>query len=114
MGLPHPSDNYINYDKTDLPRNLETLKDKQLLLIHGTADRLSNVQHSMLLMKCLTDKGVPFRLQVSNPIALIKLIIKALFHSCVNMQIYPDGDHSLYRERLHFHHVMEDFFGSCF
>jgi len=91
MGLPHPSDNYINYDKTDLPRNLEMLKDKQLLLIHGTADRLANIQHSMLLIKCLTDKGVPFRLQ-----------------------IYPDGDHSLYRERVHFHHVMEDFFASCF
>lgn len=79
MGLPHPSDNYINYDKTDLPRNLETLKDKQVLLIHGTADRLASIQHSMMLIKCLTDKAVPFRLQVSNPIALIKLVVKALF-----------------------------------
>ena len=64
MGLPLPADNYINYDKTDLVRNLETIKDKQLLLIHGTADRLVNLQHTMLLMKALSDRNIPFRLQV--------------------------------------------------
>ena len=65
MGTPMPQDNYINYDKTDLVRNLETIKDKQFMIIHGTADRKVNIQHSMLLMKALTDKGVPFKIQVN-------------------------------------------------
>lgn len=64
MGMPFPQDNYINYDKTDLVRNLETIKDKQFLLVHGTADRKVNIQHSMLLMKALTEKGAPFKIQV--------------------------------------------------
>jgi hypothetical protein len=29
-------------------------------------------------------------------------------------QLYPDGDHSLWRERMHFHQVMEDLFAGCF
>jgi len=89
--VPYPQDNYINYDKTDLVRNLEAIKGKTLLVIHGTADRQVNIQHSMLLMKALTDKGVPFKIQ-----------------------IYPDGDHSLYEERFHLHRAMEEFFAACF
>lgn len=65
MATPLPFDNYINYDKTDLVRNLESMKDKQFMIMHGTADRQVNVQHSMLLMKALTDKGAPFKIQVT-------------------------------------------------
>lgn len=66
MGTPMPHDNYINYDKTDLVRNLESIKDKQFMIMHGTSDRQVNIQHSMLLMKALTDKGAPFKIQVSE------------------------------------------------
>lgn len=71
MGLPTPQDNYVNYDKTDLVRNLETIKEKQLLIVHGTGDRIVSIQHSMLLMKALTDKGVPYKIQVSSHLMFI-------------------------------------------
>lgn len=28
--------------------------------------------------------------------------------------MYPDGEHSLYRERYHLHQVMEELFAACF
>lgn len=34
--------------------------------------------------------------------------------SCLCLQLYPDGDNSLYRERMHLHQVIEDLFVSCF
>lgn len=65
MGLPIPQDNYVNYDKTDLVRNLgHIIKDKQLLIAHGTGDRIVSIQHSMLLMKALTNHGVAYKIQV--------------------------------------------------
>ena len=68
MGLPWSKDNYLNYDKTDLMQNIFKMKDKEFLLAHGTADRKVNIQHSMLLMKALTENNIPFRLQVSRMI----------------------------------------------
>lgn len=65
MGSPWPKENFIYYDKSDLFRNLELIKDKEFMIIHGTADYKVNIQHSMLLMKALTDLAVPFRVQVS-------------------------------------------------
>lgn len=66
MGLPWSKDNYINYDKTDLMQNIFNIRDKEFLIVHGTADRKVNIQHSMLLMKALTENNIPFRLQVSK------------------------------------------------
>ncbi|XP_015786539.1 inactive dipeptidyl peptidase 10 [Tetranychus urticae] len=91
MGLPWPQDNYINYDKSDLFRSVSGLKDKAFMIIHGTADTKVNIQHSMLLIKALTDRGIPFR-----------------------VQLYPDGEHSLYDEQFHLYKTMEDFFARCF
>lgn len=65
MGIPWSSrDNYLGYDKTDLMQNIYKIKDKEFLLVHGTADMKVNIQHSMLLMKALTEHNIPFRLQV--------------------------------------------------
>lgn len=64
MGLPWSKDSYMSYDKTDLMQNIFKIKDKEFLLVHGTADRKVNIQHTMLLMKALTENNIPFRLQV--------------------------------------------------
>lgn len=66
MGLPWPQDNFMNYDRSDLFRRVSGLKDKALMVIHGTADSKVNIQHSMLLIKALTDSDVPVRVQVSS------------------------------------------------
>jgi dipeptidyl aminopeptidase/acylaminoacyl peptidase len=86
MGLPLPADNYVNYDKTDLVRNLETIKDKQLLLVHGTADRLVNLQHTMLLMKALAERSIPFRLQVRLSCCLFPYSVS--FQYCFPCLVY--------------------------
>ncbi|XP_074599103.1 inactive dipeptidyl peptidase 10-like [Brevipalpus obovatus] len=91
MGLPSSHLNSFSYDKTDLFRELGPLREKAMMIIHGTADTKVNIQHSMLLMKQLTMRGIPFR-----------------------VQLYPDADHSLFEERLHLYRTMEDFFARCF
>jgi acetyl esterase/lipase len=91
MSSGWPRDSFANYDKADLLANVHRLKDKEFLLVHGTADQKVNVQHSMLLMKAMTEANIPFRLQ-----------------------LYPDGDHSLLDEQLHLYKTMEEFFAKCF
>jgi dipeptidyl aminopeptidase/acylaminoacyl peptidase len=66
MGMPWPQDNFINYEKTDLTRKLSSLKGKTFLLVHGTIDKRVNIQHSMLLIKSLTEQGVQFKIQVNK------------------------------------------------
>lgn len=38
MQMPWPTDNYIGYEKADVTKKAANIKDKKLLLIHGTAD----------------------------------------------------------------------------
>jgi len=64
MGLPSSHLTSLSYDKTDLFQELGPLREKALMIIHGTADTKVNIQHSMLLMKQLTMRGIPFRVQV--------------------------------------------------
>ena len=66
MGFP--TENNVNYDKADITRNLDSIRtdQKQVLFVHGTADRLASVQNTMLIMKALTSRGVSFKIQVSD------------------------------------------------
>lgn len=64
MGPPERPENYVHYERVDIVKNLKAYKSKAFLLMHGTADRKVNIQHSMLLMKSLTEKGAPFKIQV--------------------------------------------------
>ncbi|GIX74977.1 venom dipeptidyl peptidase 4 [Caerostris extrusa] len=67
-------------------------EEKKFLLIHGTADDNVHLQHSMMLIKALTNAGVLFR-----------------------TQIYPDEKHSLVNVKMHLYQTMEDFLEyTCF
>lgn len=66
MGLPSSHESIISYDKTDIFRSLAPLREKALMIIHGTGDTKVNILHSMLLMKALTERAIAFRVQVIN------------------------------------------------
>lgn len=38
MQMPWPEDNYAGYQEADVNKKAAQIKDKKLLLIHGTAD----------------------------------------------------------------------------
>lgn len=89
MGLPR--DNLAGYERADLTRAAAKLKGKKFLLVHGTADDNVHFQHSMMLAKELTKKGVLYKTQV-----------------------YPDEKHGLGHVTLHLHLAMEQFLDDCF
>uniref|UniRef100_A0A1W7RAN4 Venom dipeptidyl peptidase 4 n=1 Tax=Hadrurus spadix TaxID=141984 RepID=A0A1W7RAN4_9SCOR len=91
MQMPESPGNYIGYEKSDITRKGENFKGKKFLLVHGTADEMVHLQHSMMLMKALTDAGVIYR-----------------------AQIYPDENHDLANVKFHFYLTMEDFLEQCF
>ncbi|XP_077503728.1 prolyl endopeptidase FAP-like isoform X5 [Amblyomma americanum] len=89
MGLPR--DNLAGYERADLTRAAARLKGKKFLLVHGTADDNVHFQHSMMLAKELTRKGVLYKTQV-----------------------YPDEKHALSHVTTHLYNAMEDFIDDCF
>ncbi|XP_055942406.1 inactive dipeptidyl peptidase 10-like [Argiope bruennichi] len=92
MQSPKPEDNYIGYEKSDVSIRAEHVRGKKFLLIHGTADDDVHLQHSMMLIKALTNAGVLFR-----------------------TQIYPDEKHALVNVKMHLYQTMEDFLEyTCF
>lgn len=64
MGTPNVTDNYRGYEDSDLSKKAMTLDKKLLMLIHGSADETVHYQHSMMLIRALTEKGILFRHQV--------------------------------------------------
>ncbi|XP_055942974.1 inactive dipeptidyl peptidase 10-like isoform X1 [Argiope bruennichi] len=91
MQMPWATDNYIGYEKADVTKKAANIKDKKLLLIHGTADDNVHTQQSLMLMKAITDAGV-------------------MYHA----QVYPDESHSLSNVKSHLYRTMESFLDNCF
>lgn len=91
LSSPNVTDNYKGYEEGDLSKYVDLLRDKQYLLVHGTADDNVHFQQSMLLAKSLTSQGVLFK-----------------------QQIYPDEGHSLSGVKRHLYRSMTSFFEDCF
>lgn len=91
MNTPNVTDNYKGYAEGDLTTFVDQLRDKQYLLVHGTADDNVHFQQSMMLAKALTSRGVLFK-----------------------QQIYTDEGHDLSGVRRHLYRSMTTFFEECF
>lgn len=91
MNSPNVTDNYKGYKDGDLTEYVDQLRDKQFLLIHGTADDNVHFQQTMTLSKALSSKGVLFK-----------------------QQIYPDEGHSLSGVKRHLYRTITLFFEDCF
>lgn len=91
LSSPNVTDNYKGYEEADLTKFADQLRDKQYLLIHGTADDNVHIQQSMILAKSLTSRGVLFK-----------------------QQIYTDEGHDLDGVQRHLYRSMTTFFDDCF
>ncbi|CAG0916984.1 unnamed protein product [Notodromas monacha] len=92
LGYPLESKaNQRRYLATDVSLQVEGLREKPFLLIHGSADETVPLRHSMLLSAALTDKAIPFR-QV----------------------VYPDQPHELSGVLDHADDLLAEFFDECF
>lgn len=91
MSTPNVTDNYRGYEESDLTKHADLLRDKQYLLVHGTADDNVHMQQSMTFAKSLTSRGVLFK-----------------------QQIYTDEGHDLIGVKRHLYRSMTTFFEECF
>ncbi|XP_043070568.1 inactive dipeptidyl peptidase 10 isoform X2 [Drosophila grimshawi] len=91
LSFPNVTDNYKGYEESDLSKYVDNLRERQFLLVHGTADDNVHVQQSMVLARALTSKGVLYK-----------------------QQIYPDEGHSLSGVKRHLYRSMTAFFDDCF
>lgn len=85
------TDNYKGYEEGDLTKHVDRLRDKQFLLVHGTADDNVHFQQTMTLARALAANGVLFK-----------------------QQIYPDEGHNLAGVKRHLYRSMTGFLEDCF
>ena len=112
LGLPTPFDNARGYFNSDTTQQAKKLKNKKLLLVHGTggwptmslllstsdslfpplSDDNVHYQNTMMMVRALEEKDVLFR-QLS----------------------YPDENHGIVALRPHLYHSLTDFIlNDCF
>nr|XP_036232659.1 venom dipeptidyl peptidase 4-like [Bactrocera oleae] len=91
LSFPNVTDNYKGYEEGDLSKYVDNLRDRQFLLVHGTAEDNVHVQQSMVLARALTNKGVLYK-----------------------QQIYPVEGHTLAGVKRHLYRSMTSFFEDCF
>lgn len=92
LGLPTPFDNARGYFNSDTTQQASKLKNKTLLLVHGTGDDNVHYQNTMMLVRALEEKDILFR-ELS----------------------YPDENHGIVALRPHLYHSLTDFIlNDCF
>ncbi|KAJ8954777.1 hypothetical protein NQ318_014887 [Aromia moschata] len=90
--LGFPSKHLQEYDNADLTLKAANLNERNLLLIHGTADTQVSPQHSLMLARALVDQDI-------------------LFHHLV----YPDEEHDFGRKALlHMYKEIDQYFNDSF
>jgi predicted esterase len=66
MGQPNLTENFKGYAEADLTRLATTLQNKNISIIHGTADNMVNYQHTLHLTKALIKQDTSFTEQVGK------------------------------------------------
>ncbi|XP_018579653.1 inactive dipeptidyl peptidase 10 [Anoplophora glabripennis] len=90
--LGFPSKHLQEYDNADLTMKAVNLNERNLLLIHGTADTQVTPQHSLMLAKALIDQDILFQ-----------------------QLAYPDEDHDFSTKALlHMYKEIDQFFNDSF
>lgn len=59
-----PGGNYRGYEESSLLLQAASLKNRSLLLVHGTADTDVHFDHTLKLSRALTKAGVTFRYNI--------------------------------------------------
>ncbi|XP_044525072.1 inactive dipeptidyl peptidase 10 [Gracilinanus agilis] len=90
LGLPSKDES--TYQASSVLHNIHSLKEENLLIIHGTADTKVHFQHSAELIKHLIKAGVNY-----------------------TMQVYPDEGHNIASEKskYHLYSTILRFFSDC-
>uniref|UniRef100_A0A5F8HGP7 Dipeptidyl peptidase like 10 n=1 Tax=Monodelphis domestica TaxID=13616 RepID=A0A5F8HGP7_MONDO len=90
LGLPSKEESA--YQASSVLHNIHSLKEENLLIIHGTADTKVHFQHSAELIKHLIKAGVNY-----------------------TMQVYPDEGHNIASEKskYHLYSTILRFFSDC-
>uniref|UniRef100_A0A4X2L065 Dipeptidyl peptidase like 10 n=1 Tax=Vombatus ursinus TaxID=29139 RepID=A0A4X2L065_VOMUR len=90
LGLPSKEES--TYQASSVLHNIHSLKEENLLIIHGTADTKVHFQHSAELIKHLIKAGVNY-----------------------TMQVYPDEGHNIVSEKskYHLYSTILRFFSDC-
>lgn len=111
MGLPTPDDNLDGYRISDVTSQARRLKNKKLLLVHGTAGKTTfktfSIEQTLLLL--LLDDNVHYQQSM--------MLTRALEEADVLFQqlSYPDENHGLVGLRPHFYHALSNFIlNDCF
>ena len=123
MGLPTPDDNSQAYKISDVTAKAEKLRNKKLLIVHGTAGIVKIFKYSPSINqpmnkgeKCLsfikslmTDDNVHYQQSM--------MLTRALEEADVLFQqlSYPDENHGIVGLRPHFYHSLSNFIlNDCF
>lgn len=112
MGLPTPDDNLDGYRISDVTSQARRLKNKKLLLVHGTAGMhifTFLASHKPLYMHFFLDDNVHYQQSM--------MLTRALEEADVLFQqlSYPDENHGLVGLRPHFYHALSNFIlNDCF
>lgn len=69
MGMPNRTDTCRGYEEGDVTRIAESLRGRNFLIIHGTADMKVEYQHTLHLTKALIREGVSFTEQVRESLS---------------------------------------------
>ncbi|XP_074595726.1 A-type potassium channel modulatory protein DPP6-like isoform X2 [Brevipalpus obovatus] len=95
FGDPIAHEYTSNYELNNLILKADHLTEKRFLVVHGTADDVVHIQHTMLFTRACIKEATDGNLNYQ-------------------IQLYPDEDHKLSRSKLHFLKLADNFLQKCF